>query len=93
MADDNLKDVNEDDDDEILEDKLMTQALPVYELRKDVDLSVPPSTGEDYLSRVKYESSKISKVVVAKVDTKKYEKNRTTQYFQPVCILTKKFCI
>ncbi len=69
-----------------LEDKILTQALPVTELRKDIDFNIPPATGEDYLSRVRYEASKISKIVVADVDVKKFEKNRTTQYFQHVCL-------
>ena len=34
------------------------------------------------------EASKTANVVVAKIDTKKFEKNRTPQYFQPVRILT-----
>ena len=34
-------------------DNLVHQALPVAKLSKDVDLSIPPSTGEEYLSRVR----------------------------------------
>jgi hypothetical protein len=34
------------------------------------------------------EASKTANVVVAKIDTKKFEKNRTPQYFQPVRIQT-----
>ncbi len=75
---------DQSDQENDLEDRILMQALPVTELRKDIDLNIPPATGEDYLSRVRYEASKISKVVVANVDVKKFEKNRTTQYFQPV---------
>ena len=85
----NLIDDQSDHDENYLEDKILTQALPVTELKKDIDLNIPPATGEDYLSRVRYEASKISKVVVANVDVKKFEKNRTTQYFQPVCLTLK----
>ena len=42
---------NEDEGDE--DGRLLSQALPVADLPKDADLSAPPSTGEEYLSRVR----------------------------------------
>ena len=42
---------NETDD---LEDNILSQALPVANLGKDIDLNVPPATGEEYLYRVRY---------------------------------------
>ena len=39
-------------DDEV-EDNILGQALPVADLGKNVDLSVAPATGEEYLYRVR----------------------------------------
>ena len=36
-----------------LEDKILSQALPVANLGKKVDLNVPPASGEEYLYRVR----------------------------------------
>ena len=45
---------NEDgSDDEEARERLLAQALPVSNLPKDADLSIPPTTGEEYLSRVR----------------------------------------
>ena len=101
--------VNQNEENEVEYDNLLSQALPVANLPKNIDLCAPPITGEDYLSRVRYpvdlkffnlnkfpeknnclnikyrlEASKSANVVVAKINTKKFEKNRTPQYFQPV---------
>jgi hypothetical protein len=35
------------------EDNLVSQVLPVANLGKNVDLSAPPATGEEYLYRVR----------------------------------------
>ena len=47
--------IDQDEEPEV-EERLMCQALPVTELKKGVDLNVPPTTGEDYLSRVRFVS-------------------------------------
>ena len=44
--------INENSDEEPNE-HLMQRALPVAVLKKDQDLSIPPATGEEYLSRVR----------------------------------------
>ena len=50
-----IKMIDQDEEPEV-EERLMCQALPVTELKKGVDLNVPPTTGEDYLSRVRFVS-------------------------------------
>jgi hypothetical protein len=54
------------------ENENFMQALPVADL-KDQNLSEPPKTGEEYLSRVRLEASKCPNVVVAKIESKKYK--------------------
>ncbi len=76
----------EEEEEEEEEEKLenfLAQALPVADL-KHVDLSAPPSTGEEYLSRVRYEASKCPGTVVAKLDINKFKQKQTPQYFQEV---------
>jgi hypothetical protein len=46
--------VNQNEENEIEYDNLLSQALPVANLPKNIDLCAPPITGEDYLSRVRY---------------------------------------
>ena len=46
-----LQDPNEEEF--IDENNLLAQALPVVDLKTDVDLSIPASTGHEYLSRYK----------------------------------------
>lgn len=46
------EDEDEDEDDN---DLLLSQALPVADLKSDSDLSIPPSTGEEYLYRVRFD--------------------------------------
>jgi hypothetical protein len=41
------------DSDQVVDDHLLFQALPVAQLPKNADLNIPPITGEDYLSRVR----------------------------------------
>jgi hypothetical protein len=72
------------DESDEFEDKIQSQALPVANLGKHVDLSVPPVSGEEYLFRVRLEASKNKVVVADNVNLKKFEKNRTAQYFQSV---------
>ena len=48
-----LKD-GEDDANPVEYENMLPQALPVADLPRNIDLCVPPSTGEDYLSRVRY---------------------------------------
>ncbi len=64
-------------------DNIMPTSLPVADLPPDVDLLIPPATGEEYLARVRLEASK-NLTVVADIDIKKYEKNRTPQFHQNV---------
>jgi hypothetical protein len=42
---------NDEIDDE--DDQILSQALPVADLKDETDLNVPPSTGEEYLYRVR----------------------------------------
>lgn len=65
------------------ETEILAQALPVSKLPEKYDPRFAPTTGEEYLSRVRDEASK-NKIVVAKIDTKKFEKNRTAQFYQSV---------
>ena len=44
-------DLNENEE---LDDKLLSQALPVVDLKKDADLTKPPIDGFEYLSRVRF---------------------------------------
>ena len=52
---------NEDESDEEVKERLLSQALPVSTLPKDADLSIPPATGEEYLSRVRSVFQRYSK--------------------------------
>ena len=45
----------DDDSEQAIDDHLLFQALPVAPLPKNIDLNIPPITGEDYLSRVRYQ--------------------------------------
>ena len=36
------------------EEKLLSQALPVAEVNKNISLNNPPATGEEYLYRVRF---------------------------------------
>lgn len=45
--------LNENQENEVGYDNLLSQALPVANLPKNIDLAAPPITGEDYLSRVR----------------------------------------
>jgi hypothetical protein len=45
--------LNDDDGTELEYENLLSQALPVANLPKNIDLHAPPITGEDYLSRVR----------------------------------------
>jgi hypothetical protein len=45
--------LEESGSEEELEDKILSQALPVANLGKNVDLNVPPASGEEYLFRVR----------------------------------------
>lgn len=47
-----IKRGQESDDGSDGEENLLSQALPVAQI-KDVDLSVPPASGEEYLYRVR----------------------------------------
>jgi hypothetical protein len=68
-------DENVDDDDDSCE--LFKQALPVPD-SINVDLNLPPNTGEEYLYRVRLEASKCPDVVVAtNIDSKKYDDKRS----------------
>ena len=49
-----LKEQEEDESQSNEYENILPQALPVADLPKNTDLNVPPSTGEDYLSRVRY---------------------------------------
>ena len=62
---------------------LMSSALPVANLPKNADLTIPAATGAEYLSRVRLEASK-RQTVVADIDIKKFDKQRTAQYFSEV---------
>jgi hypothetical protein len=58
-------------------DEFFKQALPVPDLI-NVDLTLPPNTGEEYLYRVRLEASKCPDVVVAtNIDSKKYDQKRS----------------
>jgi hypothetical protein len=66
----------EDNEDEL--ETYFVQALPVADL-KDQNLAEPPTTGEEYLSRVRLEASKCPNVVVAKVESKKIKPVNSSQ--------------
>jgi hypothetical protein len=73
-----------DDSDEESKSNLIAQALPVAQISsKNIDFSLPPATGEEYLLRVRHEASK-NPIVVANVNLKKYEPKRTAQFYQEV---------
>lgn len=74
----------ESDDDN--ETEILSQALPVAKISQNHDPSLAPATGEEYLSRVRTEAL-TNKIVVANIDTKKFEKNRTINFFQSVTII------
>lgn len=57
---------NKSDENTEFEENL--QALPVCTLVKGADLSQPPTTGEEYLLRVRLEASQLPDVCVAKID-------------------------
>lgn len=46
-----------DSEDENTDTNLLSQALPVSKLPENIDLNIAPTTGEDYLSRVRLETS------------------------------------
>ena len=54
---------NNSNQDKDFEDNV--QALPVSSLKKGLDLSKPPTTGEEYLLRVRLEASQLPVVCVA----------------------------
>lgn len=80
-----IDDHNDDEDEEEERmDNFLSQALPVADI-KHVDLSVPPTTGEEYLSRVRLEASKCPGTVVASnVNLDKYKRKQTPQFIQQV---------
>lgn len=45
--------MSNDSDNETIETNLISQALPVAKLPSNIDLNIAPTTGEDYLSRVR----------------------------------------
>ncbi|XP_076068746.1 gemin 2 isoform X2 [Oratosquilla oratoria] len=63
-----------DSDDSGSDDRLLCPALPVGKMPQKVDLSVPPSSAEEYLHQVMYEAKKCDSVVTVEVDRKKLKK-------------------
>lgn len=76
-----------DMEDDTLDNSLLEPALAVHE-EADVDdhdvsnndASAPPTSGNEYLRRVRQEAQKCPKVVVAKIDTSMFKQQQTVKY-------------
>ncbi|KAJ8313784.1 hypothetical protein KUTeg_008345, partial [Tegillarca granosa] len=66
------------------DDCLQSQALIVDDRNEDAfDLDIPPTTGNEYLRRVRQEASQCPKVVVADLNVSEFNRQQTFQVQQP----------
>lgn len=71
------------DSDESFDDDCMgTQALHVESDDNDLDLDIPPTTGNEYLRRVRMEASICPTVVVADINTQNFKSKQTVHVRQ-----------
>ncbi|XP_075215148.1 gemin 2 [Lycorma delicatula] len=68
---------------------LLEPVLSVEPVPKDFDPNAIPSNGMEYLQHVQYEAKNCQQVVVADIDVKKFEKQRTANFLSYPEILIK----
>ncbi|XP_076468668.1 gem-associated protein 2-like [Babylonia areolata] len=72
-----ISDMEADDDDNGLMEPAL--AIPDDGAEDAFDLDIPPTTGNEYLRRVREEAKKCPQVVVASLDTNKYRSKQTVK--------------
>lgn len=69
-----------DSDDSLVDDELQPQALAVHiDDNDDFDLNIPPTTGNEYLRRVREEAKDCPQIVVADIDTSPFLQKQTVK--------------
>ncbi|XP_062581760.1 gem-associated protein 2-like, partial [Saccostrea cucullata] len=67
-------------DDSLVDDELQPQALAVsVEDNDDFDLNIPPTSGNEYLRRVREEAKDCPQIVVADIDTSPFLHRQTVK--------------
>ncbi|XP_071082183.1 gem-associated protein 2-like isoform X2 [Haliotis cracherodii] len=70
-------------EEDIPDDDVIPQAFAVDDTDDNFDLNIPPTTGNEYLRRVRQEARECSRVVVAPIDAKAFNSKQTVKYTEP----------
>ncbi|XP_046336032.1 gem-associated protein 2-like [Haliotis rufescens] len=70
-------------EEDIPDDDIIPQAFAVDDTDDNFDLNIPPTTGNEYLRRVRQEARECSRVVVAPIDAKAFNSKQTVKYKEP----------
>ncbi|XP_046583958.1 gem-associated protein 2-like [Haliotis rubra] len=68
---------------DIADNDIIPQAFTVDDNDDNFDLNIPPTTGNEYLRRVRQEARECSQVVVAPIDGKAFSSKQTVKYKEP----------